>query len=561
MDNLGVSNAPQASIVIPSYGRPEYLDVALASVSAQAKRASVEVLVVSDGPDAQTASVAQRHGAKLVSLAAPSGLNAARNAGIEAAAADLIVFLDDDVYAPSGWLEALLAGVASAPDREVYGGPIRARLEGGGPRACGREPPPISTLDHGRNDCDVPHVWGANMAIRRSAITRIGGFDEAIRGRGDEEDWERRYVRDGGRIRYVADAGLDHRRTREDATVRALSRAAYHLGKTARRNDLRKGRPPGLAGELRVLVGCVWHAFRRRCAYGFVMAAHTVGRIREWLTERSGVAAAPAAEDFLSGTSGLVVGPRATAKAVVADTAIDALLAVSVRRRRLRTAVRRWPRRRVLVLAIERTDTPNLLAAARRELESSSHDVTFAHTDAGDRGRFQNLNGLLASHPPEGYDWLLVVDDDVELPRGFLDAFIFFAERFGLMLAQPAHRRRSHAGWEVTRRQPATVVRETAFVEIGPVVAFHRSTFGELLPFPDLRVGWGLDLHWSAVARRQGWRIGVVDATPIQHGLRLTASSYDRGDAVDEARRFLRDRPYTKAIDARRTLAKHRSWS
>jgi hypothetical protein len=290
------------------------------------------------------------------------------------------------------------------------------------------------------------------------------------------------------------------------------------------------------------------------------MAAHTLGRVREWLSERPKVTPAPV-DDFASGSSGIVVGPRATAKAFVADTAIDALLAVSLRRQHLRTAVRRWPRRRVLVLAIERTDTPNLLDAARRELESSSHDVTFARTDAGDRGRFENLNALLALHPARGHDWLLVVDDDVELPRGFLDAFIFLAERFGLMLAQPAHRRRSHAAWDVTRRQPATVVRETAFVEIGPVVAFHHSTFHELLPFPDLRVGWGLDLHWSAVAKREGWRIGVVDATPIRHGLRLTASSYDRGDAVDEARRFLHDRPYTKAIDARRTLAKHRSWS
>ena len=276
---------------------------------------------------------------------------------------------------------------------------------------------------------------------------------------------------------------------------------------------------------------------------------------------RSGDSApAPAADDFLSGSSGVVVGPRATAKAFVADALIDAVLAASLRRRRLSAAVRRSPRRRVLVLAIERTDTPNLLDAARRELLRSRHDVTFAHTDAGDRGRFENLNALLASHPVQGQDWLLVVDDDVELPRGFLDAFIFLAERFELSLAQPAHRRRSHAAWEVTRRQPAAVVRETVFVEIGPVVGFHRSTFDELLPFPELRVGWGLDLHWSAVAMREGWRMGVVDATPIRHGLRLTASSYDRGDAADEARRFLRDRPYTKATDARQTLAKHRSW-
>ena len=36
--------------------------------------------------------------------------------------------------------EAMLAGIASAPDDDVFGGPIRPRLEGGGPRSCGREP-------------------------------------------------------------------------------------------------------------------------------------------------------------------------------------------------------------------------------------------------------------------------------------------------------------------------------------------------------------------------------------------------------------------------------------
>ena len=281
MHNPGVSTAPRASIVIPTHGRPDYLNVALASLMSQAVRAGAQVVVVSDGVDAATASVARRYGAELVSLVTPKGLNAARNAGVRAATGDLIAFIDDDVSVPPGWLEALFAGVAAAPDREVYGGPIRARLEGRALRSCGREPPPITTLDRGPHDHDVANVWGANMAIRRSAFERVGGFDEAISGRGDEEEWERRYTQQGGRIRYVAGAWLEHRRTAQDATVRSLSRAAYHLGKTARRNDVRKGTAPGMTRELRVLIGCAWHAIRRRCAYGLVMAAHSLGRLRE----------------------------------------------------------------------------------------------------------------------------------------------------------------------------------------------------------------------------------------------------------------------------------------
>jgi hypothetical protein len=214
----------------------------------------------------------------------------------------------------------------------------------------------------------------------------------------------------------------------------------------------------------------------------------------------------------------------------------------------------------VLVLGVERTDEANLLAAARGELERSRHHVEFASKGVDGLGKFENLDALLAQRPAAGHDWLLAIDDDVALPPGFLDAFIFLAERFGLALAQPAHRRRSHAAWAVTRRQPGSVVRETAFVEIGPVVAFQAVTFDALLPFPPLRIGWGLDAHWSAIARQHGWRIGVVDATPVRHGLRPIAGAYNRDDALTEARAFLAERPYTRYDEASRTVAVHRSW-
>ncbi len=495
-----------------------------------------------------------------------------------AARGPLLVFIDDDIEAPPGWLDAIIAGARDAPDVHVFGGPIRARLEGGGPRACGREPAPITTLELGAEDRDVAMVWSANMAVRRGALERIGPFDEALTGSGEEEDWLRRYAAQGGRVRYLVGAGVDHRRTAADATLRALSRTAYGRGRAARRYDAFKGTQPSLAGELRTLAGCAWHIVRRRCANGVVLVAHSAGRVREALDQRSAAAArggAPAAsappaarrsetpaptDDFLSGASGQVAGIRLTSRAIATDVVQDAVALARLEPWRLRRAAARWPRRKILALGIERTDMPNLLAAAHAELLRSRHDVRFAQLTAGDRGKFENLQALLATHPVDDSDWLLVVDDDVSLPPGFLDAFIFLAERFDLRLAQPAHRRRSHAAWEVTRRQTGTVVRETAFVEIGPVFAFQAATFETLLPFPPLRVGWGLDAHWSALAREHGWKLGVIDATPVRHGLRPIASSYDRTGAIEEGRSFLAGRPYTRAAEARRTLVAHRSW-
>ena len=269
---------------------------------------------------------------------------------------------------------------------------------------------------------------------------------------------------------------------------------------------------------------------------------------------------ATAGDDFLSGASGDVSGLRATTRALFADAACTAIALATLTGPRLRAAARSLPVQRVLALAIERPDVPNVLARARAELSRSRHQVRFAATAAGDRGKFENLNALLADNPPGGCDWLLLVDDDVLLPRGFLDVFLFLARRFDLAMAQPAHRWRSHAAWDVTRRRCGSVTRETAFVEIGPVCALRAETFATLLPFPPLRAGWGLDVHWAAVAREQGWRQGIIDATPIRHGLRPIASTYDRAAAIAEARTFLQGRQYVTATQARRALVTHRSW-
>lgn len=283
---MSATGSPPATIVIPTRDRAGYLDVALATIAPQARARGCEVVVAVDGPDRPSIAVAERHGARVVALDRPQGPNAARNAGIAAAEGELIVLVDDDVAAPPGWLAALLAAAAATPECDVFAGPIRAAIEGGRLRrwllrGAGA---PITTLDHGPADRDIEVGWSANLAIRRAVLEVVGGFDERIPvGAGDEEEWQERYRAAGGRVRYVAAAALDHRRSGPDARVRALARAQFHRGRAARRQDVRKGAAPGLARELRVFLGCCWHAVRHVNANGVTMAAHSAGRIREAL--------------------------------------------------------------------------------------------------------------------------------------------------------------------------------------------------------------------------------------------------------------------------------------
>jgi hypothetical protein len=273
---------------------------------------------------------------------------------------------------------------------------------------------------------------------------------------------------------------------------------------------------------------------------------------------------------FLSGDAGDVSDPWRVAKRRAGELVYSALDIASGTHRRAARLGARTPPREVLALGIYRPGS--LLSAALPRLRSTIHNVTFAFgsTAAADPalagvthardlhgGKFENLNRLLAESPGR-HDWTVVVDDDVVLPEGFLDRFVGVCEAFALDLAQPAQTLLSHSAWKVTRRRPASLARETRFVEIGPVTAFGRAAAAELLPFPALRYGWGLDLHWAALAAERGWRLGVVDAVPVRHEARTVAAGYPRREAEREAASFLSNRSYLPSARAGDTLAVHR---
>src|SRR3954468_23067937 len=95
-----------AAIIIPTRRRAGYLARALASIGIQAREARIDVLVVDDGPDAQTRAAAEAAGARYVAHERSLGLNAARNTAIAATETDWVFFVDDDVEVHPGWLAA-----------------------------------------------------------------------------------------------------------------------------------------------------------------------------------------------------------------------------------------------------------------------------------------------------------------------------------------------------------------------------------------------------------------------------------------------------------------------
>jgi hypothetical protein len=278
----------------------------------------------------------------------------------------------------------------------------------------------------------------------------------------------------------------------------------------------------------------------------------------------------PAPETFLSGEPLALEGRRARYRARVVDAVATGRAALGRTNARLDGLAVDAPERSVRVLSIYRPPAARLVAALPALWSARGHRVDLRFGSTGDvvpdlaqqtaatgmaRGKFENLNALWPGDSP---DWTLIVDDDVVLPDHFLDRFIGVCERFDLAMAQPAQTHSSHAAWPVTRRRPGVLVRESRFVEIGPVTAFRRDAAEELLPFPELRYGWGLDVHWAALAEERGWRLGIVDALAVRHDEGTIAATYSSEDAIDEARRFLAGRPYVTSARAQETVAVHR---
>ncbi|MEU6203158.1 glycosyltransferase family 2 protein [Micromonospora musae] len=129
-----MSSAPEVSVVIPTFARPDLVTRAVRSALAQTVT-DIEVIVVIDGPDQATQdalSGIDDHRLRLVQLAQKGGAPNARNVGVEHAAAPWTALLDDD----DEWLpEKLAVQLAYARTATVALPIIASRLINKTPRA------------------------------------------------------------------------------------------------------------------------------------------------------------------------------------------------------------------------------------------------------------------------------------------------------------------------------------------------------------------------------------------------------------------------------------------
>ncbi len=225
-----VSPPPPISVVVCSRDRTALLEGCLHSLLAL-DYPDYEIVVVDNAPsDGATECLAAGLPVRYVRELRP-GLDRARNRGIAEARHGLIAFTDDDARADPGWLSALARAFADPEVTAVTGRVAPGELETPAQRyfelACGGMgkglQPRLFQKERMRPEellgIQVAGV-GANMAFRRGALERAGGFDPALDvgtpacGGGDL-DMFHRVVAGGGTLRYEPDALVRHRHRRE----------------------------------------------------------------------------------------------------------------------------------------------------------------------------------------------------------------------------------------------------------------------------------------------------------------------------------------------------------
>src|SRR5207253_394673 len=93
----------------------------------------------------------------------------------------------------------------------------------------------------------------------------IGLFDEEHALYGDEVEWMLRLRRNGGLVRYVADAGVTHTRFANDVTLKQMLRSALLKGRRTAEFDREQGIEQPLAGVLARALRLTGHAVVFRC--------------------------------------------------------------------------------------------------------------------------------------------------------------------------------------------------------------------------------------------------------------------------------------------------------
>ena len=280
------------SVVICTWNRAKLLERALDRMaSVTSPTAAWELIVVNNNCTDETEHVLDAFAPRLPlrRLFEPEpGQSNARNAAVQSASGEYIIWTDDDVLMDKEWLVAYERAFRRWPEAAVFGGPIRPLFEGTPPEWLSAAWKDVSNAfavrDLGAEPVELDGKratpYGANFAVRLSEQRKFP-YDPGL-GRkmqygllGDDVTVIRAILNSGHTGWWIPDASVDHFIPRERQTLAYIKDYFRLSGRTAQK--LSPGEGPTWFGRPR----WVWRkAIEAEIAFWF---ARLGGDPRDWI--------------------------------------------------------------------------------------------------------------------------------------------------------------------------------------------------------------------------------------------------------------------------------------
>lgn len=206
------------SVVINTYNRAASLDTALDALRHQ-RHNDFEVVVVNGPSEDATDDVLARYERVRVVRCPDVHLSKSRNLGIDAAAGEIVAFLDDDAVPEPAWLQDL--ETAYVDDHLGGAGGLVLDHTGVGVQyrysTCNRMGLTDFEGDPPFNESSVPgadpfvYLQGTNASFRRTALEQVSGFDEEIEYNYDEVELCLQLIDAGWRLEPLSGAVVHHK--------------------------------------------------------------------------------------------------------------------------------------------------------------------------------------------------------------------------------------------------------------------------------------------------------------------------------------------------------------
>lgn len=190
----------RVSVIIPALNEEKNIEATLKAVRNQDYKGPIELIVADGHSTDKTVQISEKYANKVV-METTRTIAAGRNAGAKAARGDLLLYTDADTIVESAWVRKM---VGAFKDPQVVAAFGMIKPIGANPIEKWMLTSSVWFAATFLNFLRMDYTYGNNMALRKSAFDKIGGFDIYLV-TGEDTDIIKR-IRKQGRVVFVPDA-------------------------------------------------------------------------------------------------------------------------------------------------------------------------------------------------------------------------------------------------------------------------------------------------------------------------------------------------------------------